>query len=41
MSFYDLIRLLSYFKPEDIHEKDALIREYFYTNNIDLSIMYK
>jgi len=41
MSFQDLIRLLSYLQPEDIHERDALIREYCYMNNIDLSIIYK
>lgn len=41
MSFQDLIRLLSYLQPEDIHERDALIREYCYMNNIDLNKFYK
>lgn len=35
MSYEDLIRLLSYLQPEDIAERQALIREYCYANNID------
>lgn len=41
MTFEDLIRLINYTQPEDIDERQALIREYCYMNNIDLKIFYK
>lgn len=40
MNFQDLIRLLSYTQPEDIHERQELVNEYCYANNIDLNKIY-
>ena len=41
MSWEDLIRLMNYTQPEDIDERQALIREYCYMNNIDLNKIFK
>lgn len=41
MSYEELLRLISYTQPEDIHERQELINEYCYMNNIDFSKFYK
>ena len=37
MSYDDLLRLLSYLPATEIFERQALIREYCYLNNIDFA----
>lgn len=41
MSLDELLRLLQYTKPMDIFERQQLIHEYCYANNIDLNCLYE
>lgn len=41
MSLEELLRLLQYTKPTDIFERQQLIHEYCYANNIDLNYLYE
>lgn len=41
MSLEELLILLQYTKPTDIFERQQLLNEYCYANNIDLNCLYE